>query len=224
MIDRLLYRIRYYRYKKFYIGGLVIILLAAVFGLFTLTDGNSGEMAVEEGEKNVAVEVTNSDENTGVIAGESVVSPDGEILLQQEVITDENGNTYFTRGKVALLSNVNHNFVPERVMGNMGCDIVVMSEVNFPATTMPLTASINKLFNLSEIVAFDPGNYVGRQENLSLNNVVIENGVAKVYLVGTITEPENECDESRIANQIEATALNFGTVNSVEIYLNGERY
>jgi hypothetical protein len=55
--------------------------------------------------------------------------------------------------------------------------------------------------------------------DLQIQNVYIENSVAKIYLKGQYSLA-GVCDNPRFKAQLEETALQFETVKKVEIYIN----
>jgi spore germination protein GerM len=59
------------------------------------------------------------------------------------------------------------------------------------------------------------------QSDLQLQTVTIEAGQAVINLTGTFMLA-GECDNPRVAAQLEATARQFQTVSSVSIYINGK--
>lgn len=103
----------------------------------------------------------------------------------------------------------------------MDCDAIVFAKTEIPKTPKILNATLNLLFNDDFDYGFTPANFISTQKDLNFENAVIENGVAKVYLSGKIGPIENDCDKSRIQNQVTETAKQFTTVKSVEIFLNG---
>lgn len=104
-----------------------------------------------------------------------------------------------------------------------GCDVVYMMNKQIAPTPAPLNASLRALFNEEVQPDFEPGNFVATETDLEFINATIDNGIARVYLTGDYEVSEDECDANRPMIQIEETALQFSTVNSVEIYLDGEQ-
>lgn len=105
-----------------------------------------------------------------------------------------------------------------------GCqDEIAMVEVPIFPTKAILNAALQSLFIHKNDFGFEPGNFVGKQDNLKFENAVIENGVAKIYLTGEVVF-NGVCDNPRLETQINATAKQFDTVKDVEIYLNGELF
>lgn len=103
-----------------------------------------------------------------------------------------------------------------------GCDEVVMATAVIPQTPRVLHAALNVLFDGTRNYGFNPGNFIATQEDLDFSYATINNGVARVYLTGAVGPINGVCDEPRIETQIRETALQFSTVQAVEIYLNGE--
>lgn len=106
----------------------------------------------------------------------------------------------------------------------IGCDALVFAEAEIPATPKVLNATLELLFNDDFDYGFPPANFISSTQNkLDFDYAVIENGVAKVFLKGEMTIEDDSCDKDRIENQIKETALQFSTIKSVEIYLNGSK-
>lgn len=102
-------------------------------------------------------------------------------------------------------------------------DELAWVSVEIGPTRMPLNATLQAMFNRPNDHGFTPGNFVSDQTQLSFEKATIENRVAKVYLNGEFVFDENQtCDAARPFVQIEAAALQFNTVDAVQIFLNGE--
>lgn len=136
-------------------------------------------------------------------------------------VTDEIISTSTTmKIKIALLgaqmetSNKN-NF--------RGCDVFELQERDVPASSQPLNAALRELFSKKDIWMpgeLAPGNFIASQNELFFDKVIIENEVAKIYILGKV-KLAGVCDDPRLRIQLEETALQFPTVKSVEFYLNG---
>jgi hypothetical protein len=105
-----------------------------------------------------------------------------------------------------------------------GCDKLYWITRNITPTAAPLNATYSELFSYDVELDFFVGNYAAQQSDLDFDYAEIENGTAKVYLNGTAEISIGECDSERLRIQITAAAMQFNTVKSVEIYLNGELY
>lgn len=104
-----------------------------------------------------------------------------------------------------------------------GCDKVVMIDRTVATTTTPLTAALKELFSISTTSVSGWFNYIDRtNETLNFDHVTIASSTANVYLTGKLSGLAGVCDDPRTAIQIEETALQFGTVNKVKLFLNGE--
>ncbi|MFT5179580.1 MAG: hypothetical protein ACI9GH_000156 [Candidatus Paceibacteria bacterium] len=103
------------------------------------------------------------------------------------------------------------------------CDTVVMVDHSISNTRAVLNGSLNALFTEDIRTDFLPGNFISTQDSLKFDEARIDSGVAKVFLSGSAGPVAGECDGDRAKIQIEETALQFNTVTSVEVYLNGER-
>lgn len=104
----------------------------------------------------------------------------------------------------------------------IGCnDSIVWAERPIPTTSAPLTAALKELLGLKEQHYGQSGLYNALyQSNLKLAGVTITNGKATINLTGTLNLG-GTCDAPRVAAQIQETALQFSTVSSVAVFLNG---
>lgn len=104
-----------------------------------------------------------------------------------------------------------------------GCDYVYFVSLPVTPTTAPLNAAMRTLFNKNVTSTENPGNFIGTQSSLKFSEARLDNGVASIYLTGEIGPFEDEdCDEGRLFTQINETALQFSTVKSVRVYLDGK--
>ncbi|MFA6050647.1 MAG: GerMN domain-containing protein [Candidatus Paceibacterota bacterium] len=105
-----------------------------------------------------------------------------------------------------------------------GCDTVVMVARQIAPTGAPLTAALRELFALDQNMVGDLYHFIANtNDTLAFDRATVENGIAKIYLTGRLSGLAGVCDNPRAAIQIEETALQFATVSSVEIYLNGAK-
>lgn len=105
----------------------------------------------------------------------------------------------------------------------IGCgDSVVGVPKTIPRTDAPLRAALTALLSDRRSTIGESGLVnVLANSNLSLDSVAINNGKATVRLLGSYTLG-GVCDEPRFKAQLEETALQFPTVSSVEIFINGK--
>jgi len=123
--------------------------------------------------------------------------------------------------KIATLSSDDYDGA---VVGEKaGCDIVRMVYRYIEPTPAILNATMKELFTYNQEFDYMPGNFVASQEKLKFEKAVLEEGTAKIYLIGEV-EYAGACDNPRLESQIVATAKQFDTVYDVKIYLNGEEY
>ena len=120
--------------------------------------------------------------------------------------------------KVAYLDASGNGTGPSR-----GCDKLVLVDTPVATTTAPLTAALQALFANNSAGTTNQYNFIAKTKaTLSFNNATVSNGVAKVYLTGNLSNLSGVCDDPRAKIQIEETALQFPTVQSVQIYLNNQ--
>ncbi len=104
-----------------------------------------------------------------------------------------------------------------------GCDRVVMVTREIAETQAPLTAALEMLFALDDTDVEGWQNFIARTNNtLTFRRARVEEGTAHIYLEGELSGLGGVCDNPRAAIQIEETALQFDTVEEVQLYLNGE--
>jgi len=119
-----------------------------------------------------------------------------------------------------------------------GCDSVVPQNVsiNSPhSAKTPLTATYSKFFSINTENPVSPIDspkddtkvnllhMIGRMDTLEFDRVEYSQGTAHVYLTGELSGLRGVCDNPRAKIQIEEAALQFPSIHSVNIYLNGEK-
>ncbi|MEZ4617585.1 MAG: GerMN domain-containing protein [Caldilineaceae bacterium] len=132
---------------------------------------------------------------------------------------DDNGDNLFTRTNIYLVALEDAG----RTGMEIGCgDSVVAVEVEIEPTISPLTAALGELFDINDRFYGQSGLYNALyQSDLAVERIDIVDGVASIYLTGTL-RVGGVCDEPRVRAQIEETALQYYTVDEVRIYVNGE--
>jgi hypothetical protein len=105
----------------------------------------------------------------------------------------------------------------------VGCgDSAIAVQVEIPPTKEVLRASMEKLLGLKELYYGESGLYNALyQSDLQLESITLENGKAVINLTGSFVLG-GVCDNPRVEAQLEATALQFYTVQEVDIYINGK--
>jgi hypothetical protein len=173
---------------------------------------------------NVSVESflnTDSDDDAEAIEFVENIEELGVFEDENNNGADNNGLATFTTVRIPMLINDSYPVAAE--MPEAGCDRIYWVTRNVSPTPAPLNATLNEMFSFDQELDFFIGNYAAKQENLSFDYAEIENRVAKIYLNGSIEKTETDCAD-RLAVQINWAALQFATIDSVEIYLNGELY
>ncbi len=105
----------------------------------------------------------------------------------------------------------------------VGCgDSAIPVQVEIAPTQGVLRAALEKLLSIKDQFYGQSGLYDSLfQSNLQVQSVTIDNGVATVQLSGTM-QLAGECDNPRVEAQLVNTVLQFPTVTSVEIFINGK--
>jgi hypothetical protein len=105
----------------------------------------------------------------------------------------------------------------------IGCnDSLVAVDREIPATNAPLTAVLNVLFSLTDKDYGQSGLYNALyQSKLKIDSAAIVSAKATINLSGSLVQG-GVCDSPRIQAQIEQVALEFSTVKTVAVFLNGK--
>jgi hypothetical protein len=105
----------------------------------------------------------------------------------------------------------------------IGCDdSLIPVEVSVAPTRAPLRAALEQLFSIENATWEETELYNALYRSaLSLQDVRIENGRAKIRLSGTL-RLGGTCDVPRFEEQLSETALQFSTVTEVDVWINGK--
>ncbi len=107
--------------------------------------------------------------------------------------------------------------------GNLGCGAkLFFAPHTVPKTTAVLDETYKLLFDIKpvpEIPADGFRNVVGVYTKLHYDSVALIDGTAKVFLTGNMYGP-GHCAEPEFRAQIEQAALQFPSVQKLEVYLN----
>jgi hypothetical protein len=105
----------------------------------------------------------------------------------------------------------------------VGCgDSLIPVNIDVPYTQGVLRAALERLLATKEQFYGQSGLYNALyQSNLRIDELKIQDGEAIVQLSGQAVLG-GECDTPRLIAQIEATAMQFSTVQRVSVFLNGE--
>ncbi len=137
----------------------------------------------------------------------------------QSVPTDTPVPQLFSRVKIYLIAiNDAGKSGPQ-----IGCgDSVIAVDREITPTNAPLKAALEALLSIHDQHYGQSGLYNALyQSNLRVQSVTINNGVARIALTGTFQQG-GVCDSPRIEAQLTSTALQFSTVKSAEITINGK--
>jgi LysM repeat protein len=105
----------------------------------------------------------------------------------------------------------------------IGCDdSLVPVLVTFEPTVAPLTAALEELFAVNTRTYGESGLYNALyRSDLSVEGIDINDGLATINLSGELIAG-GVCDVPRIESQLRQTALQYSTIDEVEIFINGE--
>lgn len=102
----------------------------------------------------------------------------------------------------------------------IGCDdSLVRVTRKIKPTIAPLKAAIEELLATPHEYSKELGNYWWGKD-LKLKSVSITEGVATIHISGEGPFVAGVCDEPRITEQIENTAMQFSSVNTVKVFVN----
>jgi hypothetical protein len=107
--------------------------------------------------------------------------------------------------------------------GSVGCnDSVVAVRRDVPRTPAPLTAALNLLLSQKSQYYGESGLYNALyQSNLRIASISRAGSAWTIRLTGSLTIG-GVCDAPRVQAQLEQTALQFSTVQSVRYFVNGQ--
>ncbi len=135
-------------------------------------------------------------------------------------VTQQDGeNSLFTTTNIYLIALEDDG----RNGQETGCDDSVLPvEVEIEPTVSPLTTALETLFNIDERFYDESGLYNALyRTDLAVERIDIVDDVATIYLTGDFAIG-GVCDSPRVRAQLEETALQYATVDEVQIFVNGE--
>jgi len=152
-----------------------------------------------------------------IATSDSVPSPDMTVATDVQVIP-ATPSKQMVKIFVIAVDDKGQSGIP------VGCgDSAVPVMVEIPPTQGVLKAALEALLSVKDQYYGQSGLYNALyQSNLQVESVSIDNsGKASVYLTGKLIMG-GECDTPRVQAQFEQTVLQFPTVKSVSIFINGK--
>ena len=188
---------------------LIIIILSLTVWPFSIF---KKEVATEE------VKVTENAEEKS----ESKDAFNAENVAKGEYKNDVSSATTYVQYTEEVKVAVVVGEAAQKIVGDtlkVSCGQIAFTTTRVAGPTV-LTNSLKALFENKITTDFLPGNIIpSYHPKLTLEKVLIENGVAKIYLGGNFDgEKEGLCGASLAIAQITETAKTFESVSSVEIY------
>jgi|AntRauTorckE6833_2_1112554.scaffolds.fasta_scaffold00162_3 hypothetical protein len=209
--------------KKKSIGIAVLIVILVILMATGVIGNGAGNQQASLAESDLVQDLLNEIENQNKqesfdgLDTELEKEPKVQNILDPEII---DGLAYFSTVRVPVLADPDlFDYQGEKT--NVCNEEIVWVTADIEPTRAPLTASVEKLLNLEKDFGFEPANFLATQKDLSLNEIIIEDSIAKIYLDGEFTIVE-DCDLSSIFNQLEKVSLQYTSVSGVQIYLNDE--
>ncbi|MAU11888.1 MAG: hypothetical protein CL607_18830 [Anaerolineaceae bacterium] len=169
---------------------------------------------IEPPQERVAVVVLNNEETVS----EVFTVTDGQVSPTPTPLPPEDG-AMFEQTQIYLVALGDEGRSGQQI----GCgDSLIPVTVNFEPTPAPLTAALEELFAIESRTYGQSGLYNALyQSDLTVEGIDIVNGEAIIELSGSL-QIGGTCDEPRVMAQIEQTALQYSTIDSVSISLNGQ--
>lgn len=134
------------------------------------------------------------------------------------------GDNYLAEGNSFMIPVYGEHKGSGEVVG-CGMELVYLPHYTQPKTAGIMNEAYRKLFSLGHDNG-DIQNYlsnpVASYPYIHFKEAALENGVAKVYLEGSLDYGPGHCSVPALEHQIPALAFQFDTVNSIEVYVNGE--
>ena len=205
----------------------LLVVLCGIFLIFILIPQDRLISIDDENQEMIPVEPDNGIGNGAVALDELIESqvdeeiqgirnPSRSICVGEYCDGSMSGEDDFTVVNIPLISG----------SGDVGCGsgLIFDPHVVKPKTVAVLDATYRTLFELkarSDIESDDIRNLVGQEDRLFYKGVSISDGVARLQLEG-LTYKIAHCAIPEFRAQIEQSALQFDTVDSIEVYLNGD--
>ncbi len=199
---------------------LTILASAGALKKNSLNLGFLGKENLTEEERS-ALENVDDEDFVNQITDVNLMASASNASFSSNGSTENNsGLRMFGKIKIPLLVEVSDSLKIEGP--KKGCDTILMIEREVSPTPAPLTSAYQELFSFKKDFDFYSANFLAKNHpDLKFEEVKIENKIARVYLSGQMKNLTNECDSQRAQIQIEETALQYPTVDAVEIFLNG---
>lgn len=166
------------------------------------------------GDEQVAVVVLNNEETVS-----EVFTVTDEVFQPTAIPTQPADGAYFEQSQIYLVALGDAGRSGEAI----GCDdSLIPVPVTFESTQAPLTAALTELLDIHSRTYGQSGLYNALyQSDLNISNVTIQNGEAVIDLTGSLAIG-GVCDQPRVEAQLRQTALQYSTVDTVTITINGE--
>jgi spore germination protein GerM len=199
------------------IGIIGLVVIAGV--VFYVKNPTTWPLSIFSKKEEVQEQNTESLEQVQATTEESTLTK--EQIAQGKYLNDIASATAYVNNtqevKVAVVMSDASSLSKDEKKKSCGSITFVMHRVTGSAV---LTQTLKAMFAGTVQTDFTPGNIIPTYHpDLTLTNVIIENGVAKIYLGGNFDgSHDGWCDASLAIAQITETAKGFDTVSSVEIY------
>jgi hypothetical protein len=195
---------------------IIILIILGIYAVINLIPQEQLVSVVDETQTQTQEQI-NSDQDQDIQEVSPVRTPDSEICVGEYCDGSMSGEDDFTVVNIPLISG----------QGDIGCGVglIFAPHTIEPATVAVLDATYRTLFDLQElpeIESDDVRNYVAADNLLFYENVSVNNGTARLNLSGE--SRVYSCQIPAFRAQIEQAALQFSTVENLEVFINGEAW
>lgn len=201
------------------IGGLLTITLIVVFVLVNMPTQNIVITPTMYASATSVIQLpseTSLPSTTFYLSAITPVQPDAATTIPTEILVTAAAGEQ--QVKIFLIAVDDNGHSGKQI----GCgDSVVPVMVPIPQTEGILKAALEALLAVRTQFYGESGLYNALyQSDLQLESATIKQGVAQIWLTGMLALG-GECDSPRVEAQLIETAMQFSTVKTVDVYLNG---
>lgn len=193
------------------------------FTIFNNEDGRVANVEVKQVDEDEDAMATDSDTEEFINNATDFAFKKDESSENEYSYNPASPNSYasYQHVKIGLIIEQNEYQVNNVIEGTCGDVYLITAYMPGPAV---LTNSLNALFGNTVYADFLPGNIIPTYHpNLTLQDVRIDDDIAKIYLGGTFSGSVNgSCDAELAMAQLTQTALSYPNVTAVQIYQNGD--
>lgn len=210
-------------HKNTALMSLAVVLCMAITIVFYAKNLNTWPLTLFQKEASIAQEETNEfvEQAVEMVFTKEDVQKGG---YRNDIASATTYVQHTEEVRIAVVIDQNQALLEDDKQQSISCGQITFVTARMPGPAI-LTNTLKSMFMGTVQTDFTPGNIIPvYHPDLTLEKVMIESGVAKIYLGGNFSGMKNEwCDSSLAIAQIVETAKTFSTVKSVEVYQNGSK-